>query len=234
MKRISFYIAAMLISGSLFAQSVQNANDNISINNLRTIEVVGSASIELEPDQVFVSFTIKDYTSNGKVITIDKSEAEVKKILSTLCIDAKNLSVVNVYGYMSYAEGANASTYQSRKSYRLKLDDVTKITEFISRVDKSFIESINIDESSHSDLTEHYKFVRIQAVKSAKDKACDLLQGFGEKCGRVLKVEELELTGNTDLSQPNVRYQQQDGPDVGADTQKIKVSYQVKVLFEIK
>lgn len=234
MKRISIIICSILLSTITYAQN-SNSNSEHNLNyTTRTIEVVGSAFVELEPDQVFVSLTLKDYYANGKIITIDKSEIEVKKLLTSLCVDIKNLSVVNVYGYMTYSDGANNGSYQSRKTYRIKFEDISKVSEFISKIDKSFIESINIDESSHSDLSEHYKYVRSQAIKSAKDKACDLLQGFGEKCGKALKVEELQLNGGTDLSQPNVRYQQHDGPDNGSETQKIKVAYQVKVVFEIK
>lgn len=234
MKRISLIVCSFLMSTFTYAQYSNSPQEQYNIYSTRTIEVVGSASVELEPDQVYVSFTLKDFIANGKTITIDKSEQEVKKLLTTLCVDLKNLVVVNVYGYMSYADGANSGSYQSRKTYRVKFEDVTRVSEFISKIDKSFIESINIDESTHSDLTEHYKYIRAQAIKSAKDKACDLLQGFGEKCGRALKVEELQINGNTDLSQPNVRFQQHEGPDTGSETQKIKVAYQVKVLFEIK
>lgn len=234
MKRISLIMCSILLSTFTYAQN-SSSNNELNLNyTTRTIEVVGSAFVELEPDQVFVSLTLKDYNANGKTVTIDKSELEVKKLLTTLCVDLKNLSVVNVYGYMTYSDGINAGSYQSRKTYRVKFEDISKVSEFISKIDKSFIESINVDESSHSDLTEHYKYVRSQAIKSAKDKACDLLQGFGEKCGKALKVEELQLNGGSDLSQPNVRYQQHDGPDTGSETQKIKVAYQVKVLFEIK
>lgn len=217
----------------LSAQTDNTSTSKVNIHDLRTIEVIGAASTELEPDQVYVSFTLKEYTKNNKPVSIETSEEEIRKIIKALNLTLSDLTVVNIYGYMNYNDGnGNSGVYQSRKSFRLKLNDFAKINEFISKVDKSSVESINIDESSHSDLSEHYQYVRTQAIIAAKEKACNLLQALGEKCGRVIQIEEMPATGNP-LSQANTRYQ---GNESNSDTEshKITVSYQVKVKFEIK
>lgn len=233
MNRI-FTIAVLICAPFLlFAQSqTQNTSNKINFCEYRTIEVIGAATAELEPDEAFVSFTIKDYTLNNKVIGIDKSEANIKEVLKSLDIDQVNLVVVNIYGYMNYNEGSTG-VYQSRKTFRLKLTDFSKINEFISKVDKACMESINIDEASHSDLSEHYQYIRTQAIRNAKDKANELLLGLGEKCGRVLQIEEMPIVGNQLTSQTNAKYQDSHN-STGSESHKISVSYQVKVKFEIK
>jgi uncharacterized protein YggE len=204
-------------------------------NNQRTIEVVGSASSEIEPDQVHISFTIKDYELSGKAIHVDKTEVIIKQLLDKYHINPKDFTVLNIYGYMTYEDNNKAGHYQSRKTYGLKVSDLSVVNSFIAEIDKYALESVNIDEVTHSDLSVHYKTVRKLAVSSAKQKAFDVLSGFGEKCGRVIKIEEISSNYNDRIGVQSIsNYKSADSETSGIGSQKIKLSDQVRVVFEIK
>lgn len=229
MKRILFFGIIFSLNINAFAQFQSDRN------NQRTIEVVGSASTEIEPDQVHISFTLKDYELSGKSVHIDKTEAAVKQLLEKYHISAKDLTVLNIYGYMTYEDNNKSGHYQSRKTYGLKVTDLSVVNSFIAEIDKYALESVNIDEVTHSDLSVHYKNVRKLAVSNAKQKAFDVLSGFGEKCGRVVKIEEISPNNSDRMGiQSIANYKSAEAESTGIGTQKIKLSYQVRVVFEIK
>ncbi len=230
MSRINYMLLLLVFFISKQAHT-QNHLDTFSTK--RTIEVVGTSSIDFQPNQIFIGFTIKEYTKGDLIIGIEKTEKEIKRILEQLHINTKDLAVSNFYGYTNYSGIETVNQFITRKTYRLKLNDLALLDVFVNSIDKFAIESLQIEETSHSNLQENYKLARKEAMQSARQKADELLSVLNEKCGRVLTVEEIALPLNTQvLSQTGILFQKKD--NLSIDTQKINLSYQVKVVFEIK
>ena len=89
MKRISLIVCSIVLSTITYAQNLSSNNEHILNYTTRTIEVVGSAFVELEPDQVFVSLTLKDYYSNGKITLMKKIVLALSFIITGITANAQ-------------------------------------------------------------------------------------------------------------------------------------------------
>src|SRR6478735_1606233 len=69
----------------------------------RTIEVTGSAEVEVEPDEVYLSVNLREYMKDKatKVYLVD-IEKSFKKVLADLKIDMKDVSVEGANAYYNY------------------------------------------------------------------------------------------------------------------------------------
>lgn len=209
---------------------------SVAQNTVRKIEVVGSASKEVVPDELFLSLTMKEYELNKKKVSLEDSEIKLRKILSDLKIPAENLVVTNVYGYISYNADNKPGNYENRKTYRLKLNDTKKINSILSMLDQSALESMHLEELSHSNIKAFQKEVRIEALKAAKEKASYLLLSMNQQLGEVLEIQELDYS----VYQPQPMYNLKSSAMMESSavdqfaTQNIKVEYKIRAVFEIK
>jgi uncharacterized protein YggE len=201
------------------------------------IEVNGNGEMEVIPDEIFVSITIRERSANKKTLSVDEQEQNMKNALKNLKIDLKNLSV----------SGANADFVRvdwrkkgviTQKQYSLKLGNATVLGQVFSELDKLEITDAYVSHVQHSKIDSLRKIVKIRAIKAAKSKADYLLAAIGEKTGKALIVRENDANY---YPQPmwsmNVRMKAEDGssepPSDPIDFKKIKVESSIYVKFEI-
>ena len=100
-------------------------------------------------------------------------------------------------------------------------------------------QNVSIAKVSHSKLTEFKKQLKIQAVKSAKEKANYLAEAIGEKVGEAIIINDPNEIGNYPrpvyanamLKQGNFEGAPADEPNI--DFKKIKVQFEVNVSFAL-
>lgn len=228
MLRIKFVIPLLLVFITKFAYP---QNYQATPTPKRTIEVIGAADIHFTPDQLIISFTTKEYYKGNVLVGIDKTDVEIKKILKQLNINQKNLVVSNFYGYKNYS--STDDEFITRKTYRLKIGGIEVLDTFMSMIDKSSLESLEVEEVSHTNIDGFYVQARKEAMVSAQTKANEFLEVLNEKCGRVVSAEELIASKQVHVMNiSNINYQKKENNSI--DLQKMSISYQVKVIFEIK
>lgn len=221
-----------------------NAQDNTKPKEepIRKMEVFGYASASLAPNEIYTSFVIKEYTNNEKIVTIKESEATVRKIIKTIGCDVSDFSVGNIYGYITYNGPNNEEgQFEHRRLYLLKLSSVNCIDMFLDCVDPRALESFNIDEMDNNDIDSTVRELQFKAFAKAKEKAEVLLKTYGEECGKVLDIQEIDRSITyPDFTGKGSRSQVVNGTGTRSvdsnqnRTKSIKVEYQVKVTFEIK
>ena len=237
MKRL-ITLAIMLLSSILAFPQIPPHNDY----SIRKMETIGYASTNVAPNIIYTSFVIKEYKDNGKVVTIKDTENQIKKVIKKIGCQATDFSIGNIYGYISYT-GANneEGAFEHRRLYLLKLSSVDCIDSFLDYVDPRALESFNIDEMENDNIDSTVRQLQFKAFANAKDKATVLLATYGETCGRVLDIQEinrniiypdmngkggrLQVVSQSGMS--NVDYTQ-------VRTKAIKIEYEVKIIFEIK
>ncbi len=226
MKRFILFLVILVSSIGAYSQ-----------NTVRKIEVIGFASKEIMPDELFLGITIKEYDLNKKKVSLDDTESQIRKVLNELKIPLENLVVTNVYGYITYTADNKPGNYESRKSYRLKLSDTKKINSIISKLDQNALESVHLEEMSHSNIKAFEKEVRIKALEAAKEKASYLLLSMNQQLGNVLEIQELDYS----VYQPHPMYNMKanvmmsgDAMEENIASQNIKVEYKIRAVFEIK
>jgi uncharacterized protein YggE len=221
-----------------------NAQDNALKSDypIRKMEVFGYATANLAPNEIYTSFVIKEYTDNNKIVSIKESETNILKIIKSIGCDVSDFSIGNIYGYITYNGPNNEEgQFEHRRLYLLKLSSVKCIDIFLDSVDPRALESFNIDEMDNNDIDSTVRELQLCAFDKAREKAIILLKTYGEECGRVLDIQEIDrsitypdFTGKGSKSQVVNGTGTRSVDSNQSRTKSIKVEYQVKVTFEIK
>ncbi|EHQ26941.1 SIMPL domain-containing protein [Mucilaginibacter paludis] len=225
MKKI-FFAAIVLFTLNASAQTVDMR---------RKIEVTGTAETEVTPDIIYFSISLKEYMDGKSRVSIETLEGELQKALTEAGIPKEDFTINNISGYATYQKKKDPN-FLASKQYRIKFHNLNKINQILASVDAKGIESTYIESSDYSKIEELKNQLKLKALLAAKDKAAFLLNGIGEKLGGAIEVTEIDNGGYTPIR--NVMYMAKSAvADAGAgqdiDYKKIKLSFQIKVVFEI-
>lgn len=204
------------------------------------IEVVGTGEMEIIPDQIYISFTLKERMDGKTKILIEDQEKEMKKKLMKLGIDLKDLQLADASSdYIKIKR--NKKDVIAEKGYILKVTSTGTISQVFEALDELDAFNAGIQRVDHSNITNFRKDVKILAVQAAKEKATYLLAGIGETIGKPLFIQERETY---DEFQPQMRkagmvnMMMDAAPAEEAlpelSFQKIKLKYSVFARFAIK
>ena len=212
----------------------------------KSISVIGTAEMEIVPDEIYVSITLQEYKESGNKIIMETLEKAMREVLNTMKIDTKNLTVEGSYGYRNYIPKKHKQKeFFLSKTYQLKMSELSKYNELIDRLDDEGISQVNISRTHHSKMEEFKKQLKINAIKAAKEKASYLLVAINEQLGEALEVNE---QGNNEyfpmyenLRANNVSMKVMEGfsssgssEDPSIEMKTIKITSQVSVVFAIK
>jgi uncharacterized protein YggE len=211
----------------------------------RTIEVTGSAEMEVEPDEVYLSVNLREYMKDKTVkvylVDIDK---EFKKVLEGAGIDLKNVSVQGANAYYNYDwwHRENRKTdFLAAKTYTIKLPNLEKYNQLMQKLDHKGIENAYLQRTENSKIEEYRQQVKINALKAAKSKAGFMVESIGSKLGDVVFIREIndgnvyrpvmyKTMSNMAMDSENATA----GGEEAIQMEKIKIRYEVEAHFIIK
>lgn len=235
MKKLLSLTIVALFSLSAMAQQVDLR---------KKINVSGSAETEITPDIIYISISLKEYIKDGnskKKVDITSLENELFNAVQKAGLDKENLTINNLSSYTAVAEKKKNPDYLASKQYRLKVSDLNKWNDIIGSVDPKGVAYTNIDSYDYSKIESLKKELKIKALLAAKEKATYLVQALGDKLGSAIDIQEIN---NESFPQPmyraNVMMMKAESADMAGaaapeiDFKKIKLNYQMNVVFEIK
>jgi uncharacterized protein YggE len=239
MKRL---FLAFLLLGYTFTT---NAQDNMAKDPIKKIEVTGSSEMEIVPDEIYFSISLKEYFKDEKnqkdKVTIDVLEKQLIAAVIKAGFPRDNLTIKAITGYRNWTGKKKPQYFLESKRYILKMNNLYKSDVILDEVDDKGIEFVNIDHVDHSQIKEYRKEIKINALKAAKEKATYLLESINEKVGDVLMIEELDdqFYAPQPMMMSNMRMMKAGADaapmeDSSLEYQKIKLSYKMKAAFKIK
>jgi uncharacterized protein YggE len=210
------------------------------LDTRKKIEVTGAAEQEITPDEIYVGISLQEYmTTNKKKVSIEELEKQLQSAVMKAGIANTDFTINNISSYQNYWEKKKNPMFLASKQYTLKVKDLTKLNDIISAVDPKGIASTNVESYTHSKLETYKKDLKVKALQNAKDKAASLLSGIGEKMGGAIDIQEIyneytrqPMYRNTMMMKTQSADESAPMPDI--DFKKIKLSYQVRAVFEIK
>ncbi len=234
-KEILFLVTCLMI----WHISTLNAQDKTTFQ--KKISVQGSAEMEVIPDEIYFSITLKEYEKDRKKINITQLEKQLARAVDKLGIPEEHFQVENIHGYNWNYRKKKSDNFLASKSYRLKLADLNKMNTLLEQLDEKGIQSVNVSEFSHSKIEQYRKELKLEALRAAKEKAGFLLSGIGEKLGEVLEVSEVSLGSPVNYkaaraySNVALEYAESDlaGP-VNIDFKTIKLRFVINAVFSIQ
>jgi uncharacterized protein len=240
MKQLLFLVLALGLLLQAQSQNVVNPYP-------RTINVNGSAEMEVIPDEIYVHVHLKEYEKKGSgKISIDKIKTDFLAQVRQLGIPDSAVSIA------SY-EGNDGNVWWKKKkkdpqmtasiTYQLKLNSSAKIDQLVNVLDDDATEDFQIVRTSHSRILEFRKQLKIAAVKAAKEKAQYLAAAIDEKVGEAITISEPSEVSMYNPYSNNVMMNRaknanvqsdQEAEGQGVDFKKMKLKFEVKAVFALK
>jgi uncharacterized protein YggE len=214
----------------------------------KTISVTGSAEMDVIPDEIYVQIDLKEYKKKGEKIELENIKTNFLNTCKTMGIADSLISIVAYegynYNYWNWRKRKKDPDMLAAISYQVKFKDSKKIDDLIDHLDDEATSNFQIVRTSHSRIQEFRKQLKIQAVKAAKDKAIYLTEPIGEKLGEAITITEpddnsvyyfaLDKPSNTVLKEKAYQDRYSNNGDAAIDFKKIKLKYDVKILFALK
>lgn len=223
-----------IVNPNLLAQGIQSQNN--------TIEVAAYSVANISANVVYVSFSIKEFESNGKLVTLAEQDKKLKQAVKDIGYEESNLKVMNLLGYSTFTMNGETNNYEKTRTYLLKLRGVNCIDKFLSKSDMKLLNNFSIESFDHDDIFDEIRKIQLVAYERAKQKSDKFLEVYGKKRGEVLSIEEVSLhIVYPKISGNKGNIHQVIGMNTGTEyvevptnnLQDIRVEYQAKVVFEI-
>jgi len=229
------YVIAVVFFFNTLLLSAQNEEMQ------KTIEVKGSAEMEIEPDEIKFAIGIeeywkeefekkKDFEDYKTKVPLSQIEDELIKNLRKVGIEKDDIVVGSLGNYWRY----RGKEFLYSKQLIVNIRDLSKINQLMQIQDAKGIKYMNIAELNHSKMEEFEKQVKIDALKNARDKAKYLVESIGEELGEVVSIIEMS-DGNVRpmYAMPMMRSAEA-VPESVDQVENITLSYQVRAKFSIK
>lgn len=236
MKNTLLFLTLIFCFGILKSQ-------DLSKDQIRFIEVTGSAELEIEPDEIRFIIGIKEYWKEEfdkkkefkdykTKVPISEIEKNLLADLAQIGIKKDNLIVREVGNYWRYM----GKEFLISKQIELILYDFKKVNEITKVIDAKGIDYMRIGKLKNKEITEFRKQVKIKALKAAKDKAEYLLLSIDKEIGDIISITEMNNENNfwrTQSMLSNTIMASSDNSGI-ENIRKIKLKYEIKAKFEIK
>ncbi|WP_294304399.1 SIMPL domain-containing protein [uncultured Chryseobacterium sp.] len=223
MKWRHFLLIGFLTFGSLI--NAQEIKKNF-------IEVTGVAEMEVEPDEIIFNIGIKGDNKNQ----LADNEKQLFEILKKNGVKNEDIKFKSMY------QNIYSKVKVFTKSLQFKVTKNTEMGNLFESLNQKWVTSINISEIKNTKIADFRKTVKVNALKSAREKADYLLESIGKKAGTPLEITEIEdYTSDTVLPmsfRSKVANIQLEAADANADysfdnIDNIKLKYSIKTKYEI-
>jgi hypothetical protein len=183
MKRIVLALSVLLVFS--FTGKAQTAPAEHSI------KVIGTAEMEIVPDEIYVSVTLKEYMKDKKKYSIEELEKGLVNFLEKITLtEKKDVKMDNMSAYVLAMKRKKKDEVIS-KSYEVKFKNPQQLYELYSVMDSLGISRAYVSRYSHSKMDEYKKQIKINAIKAARDKAEYLMTAIGQTAGKAINVTEV-------------------------------------------
>jgi len=245
MKNKSFIL---LITACLSAVLISCNCSNNKSESPKKIEVTGSAEMEFVPNEIYMTFTLKEYMdASKKKIKLENIKTDFLALCKEAGVADSNISISSYTGnerwdYYWYKRRKSEPDFMGSISYAVKVSSTDKLDKIVSGLNENAIDNFSISKTSHSDIEQFRKDVKTKALIASKAKAEYLAKSIGEEIGEALLIQEIEnsYTGYYSNAYSNSNVVSQTAMSMEGDNssgpnfQKIKLRYEMKVEFKLK
>lgn len=194
MKRVILFLAAAMMALGVQAQ---NPSEQAFPS---FVEVNGVAEREVEPNLIYLTITINERESKGR-ITVEKQEQDMIRALRSLGIDTKEQLRVNDISSSRLKRTQAVTT----KSYQLQLTETSLVGDVYSALQAEGITAIAIEKATHTDIEKLRGEVRDEAVRNARATAQSLAAAIGQTIGKAFYLNYYQSSQPTVFRMANVK-----------------------------
>jgi uncharacterized protein YggE len=155
------------------------------VTNEKSITVIGISEMDIEPDIITLSMTVKETENTKKESDIVNLENKIVKFLSSLGID-KSSFTVNRYS----AREQIGSKFKKDKSYNLTIPKPSLLDTIVAKCIEVGMDNLYVSKIDHSQIESLRNELLTKALSSAKLKAEIITKEMGISLGKVSMVNE--------------------------------------------
>lgn len=193
MKKMMLVLAALVVvAASASAQQTEAFPSYI--------EVTGVAEKEVAPNEIYLSITINERDSKGK-ISVDEQQREMLAALKKLGVKPDSqLKMVDLTS--SYFKRGNAL---AKAQYELKLGSAVEVAKVWRALDGLGISQVTVQKVSHTDLEKFKAETRTEAIRAARDNARALAEAIDQKAGKCFWIADYSSPVRTVYAAANLK-----------------------------
>ncbi len=247
--KIKFVLTLFVSSLGIILMSC-GSNNTSSAEAPKKIEVTGSAEMEFVPNEIYMTFTLKEYLDGArKKVKLDNIKTEFLAQCKAAGVPDSNISISSYSGnerwdYYWYKRRKTEPDFMSGISYAVKVSSAEKLDKIVATINDNAIENFYISKTSHCDIELLRKEVKTKALQASKTKADYLAKSVGEEIGETLLIQEIEDSYRSAFSNESNGYSNaisqtamsmDAAPNAASPNfEKIKIRYEMKVVFKLK
>lgn len=229
MKRVILLFAAVLMALGVQAQSEQAFPS--------FVEVSSSAYREVAPNMVYLSITINERESKGR-ITVEEQERDMVAALKKLGIDTKTDLRVSDLSSSQLKRSQAVKT----KSYQLKMTDVALVGSVYIALNEIGITTINIENVINTNRDSIEDELRVEAMRNARANAKLMAEAIDQTIGKAFYIHTYDVSVSTVRNEMDGvvvtafgATKRADAPEpVITELRKIRISVQVRAKFVLE
>ncbi len=201
----------------------------------KTIAVFGSAERVVEPDEIFLSLTLQEYTGDAGKMTINQLESELIKAGRESGIPNNGIMVENVSGFNNFGGEEGATEFMISKTYQIRAGNFDAINKLLTKVGNQGLTTANVTYFNASKSKEILNELKVQALENAKVEAETLLKATGKKLGDLMNIDVYMDTSTPYYDTYAPHYGALPTPAAGKiSTKPMTLRYSVKVTYGIQ
>lgn len=231
MKRVILLLAAVLLAVGVQAQDPsEQAFPSF-------VEVSSSAYREVAPNMVYLSITINERESKGR-ITVEEQERDMVAALKKLGIDTKTDLRVSDLSSSQLKRSQAVKT----KSYQLKMTDVALVGSVYIALNEIGITTINIENVTNTNRDSIEDELRVEAMRNARANAKLMAEAIDQTIGKAFYIHTYDVSVSTVRNEMDGvvvtafgATKRADVPEpVITELRKIRISVQVRAKFVLE
>src|SRR4030095_2508909 len=194
MKKLNFFLitfAWLIMLTSVYSQTITQQP------KIKKIIVTGSAEMDVDPDEIYVNFVLREYMNNRKEkIGIDIIKNEFLEACEKAGILKENIRVEGMAGtaYDNWfiRKKKKDPDFTATITYIIKFSSTKLLDNLIPKLNDEAVFNMYISKKDHSKMEAFRKEIKIKATQAARDKALYLAESIGEKIAGALLIEEID------------------------------------------
>lgn len=157
-----------------------------------SIEVTGSATINIVPDRITVEIGMEEYYKqktfgDSTLVKLSEIEKKVRKTLTEAGVPDSQITVTDMGNYRNPYQSAN---FLMAKRISATVTDFNQIEKISDKLERRGITSFNIMKIDNSDMESYNKQGLVAALSAAKEKADNLAETAGLNISYPVSIEE--------------------------------------------
>ncbi|MEA1974387.1 MAG: SIMPL domain-containing protein [Bacillota bacterium] len=226
-------------SNDLLSKKVY-ANEDMTAEDKSTVEVYGSANIDVKPDVAYINIGVNTENDNPSVaqkenkVKMDKIISSLKEIgLTDDELQTLNYSIRKNYRYLKDDE--REEYYVVSNSLKITILDLEKIGTIIDLTSNAGANNINSIQFAVLDDSHYYNEALTLAMESAKEKANSIMSTFEEVANKPKTVIEISNNYGVTRDMGNMMMKSEAAYDsvvTPIQAGNLTITARVKVIYE--